>query len=246
MKNFICAITFMVIMLVPSVCSAALLAEWNFDSDFNDSSGNGHHLSTKDGSVSLVAGKVGNGAFFDGSSSLSINTSSIPALNGPFTSFSVGAWVFVDPSLLNGPADAGIVFGDGFSLGMTYHFGSVFTYVDQGQGNTNFPVSTGEFHHLAQTFDGTTSRFYLDGVEVQTETQNSDGTPLVSTGTVGEIQLGVGSNFFTGIIDEVFFVGGEALSASELEAIAGVPEPTTLIFFALGALFVGVRKTKNL
>src|SRR5207249_7334058 len=77
-------------------------------------------------------------------------------------------------------------------------------------------ITTGIWYHLAATFDGTTVKGYLDGVQAfsvpgpATTIRSSS----VKIGTSGS-QVG---NFFSGIIDEVL-IYNRALTASEIAAL---------------------------
>ena len=75
------------------------------------------------------------------------------------------------------------------------------------------PVNT--WSHLACTFDGSTMRMYLNGVEIASKPQSGNAT--VSTGA-----LHIGGNsawgeFFNGGIDEVR-IYNRALSRTEIQA----------------------------
>jgi hypothetical protein len=67
--------------------------------------------------------------------------------------------------------------------------------------------------HLAQTWDGSTLRLYIDGAEVAT--QPSPGTLITST---GQVRIGGSSGqFFSGLIDEVR-IYNRARTAAEIAA----------------------------
>ena len=83
-------------------------------------------------------------------------------------------------------------------------------YLDSGRN----PV-VGQWQHLAATFDGTTARFYVDGVEVASRAfSGSVGTS--NTWRIGAYGGGPGG-FFDGVIDEVR-VYDRALGAAEILA----------------------------
>jgi hypothetical protein len=67
--------------------------------------------------------------------------------------------------------------------------------------------------HLAQTWDGSALRLYIDGAEVAT--QPSPGTLITST---GQVRIGGSSGqFFSGLIDEVR-IYNRARTAAEIAA----------------------------
>ena len=114
---------------------------------------------------------------------------------------------------------------------------------DYGQGSgTN--LYDGTWYHVAATYDSATStkRLYLDGVEL--------GTGLVVTNNLN-VQ---GSNFrignaifdselFNGLIDDVR-VYDNALSQSEISALASIPEPSAVALLGLGGLALLIRRRK--
>ena len=92
-------------------------------------------------------------------------------------------------------------------------------------------VTTGAYHHLVTTWDGTTLRLYIDGV--------ANGTPAtpgaMALGTsffyVGVENTGSLTNYYSGQIDEVAFYS-TALSAARVNAhyTAGTVSPASSIF----------------
>ncbi len=254
-------IFFLLLFVLCSGMNADNLAFWRFENNLIDSSGNGHTLSVGQGNISFVQGMVGQGALFDRNTYLTINS---PALNDNFTSFSLGAWVFVDPSLVGTAFDSGIVAQRNLAYGLTYHHkavdvnnpGRLFSYVHDGSTKLNNPFDTGVFRHVAQTFDGDIMRLYIDGIEVGSkEAISSVGVEQVDTGFGVELRIGrsfdfdngTESSFFGGVIDEVFFTT-DVLSAQELDDLvnsSAIPEPSSQIFLSLALLFGYFLKRKN-
>jgi hypothetical protein len=103
-------------------------------------------------------------------------------------------------------------------------------------------LMTGVWHHTAATYDGTTLRLYLDGVEVGS--MGLSGVVDVEPSTpvaVGAQPPGAGPRFFDGLLDDVRILQ-RGLSADEIVALAagnqvpvanadayGTAEDTTLI-----------------
>ena len=85
-------------------------------------------------------------------------------------------------------------------------------------GGLSWSIAPGVWYHLAATFDGTTVKAYLDGVEkfsiaAPTTTIRSNSVKVGTSGSQG-------GNFFNGTIDEVL-VYNRALNASEIAGVLG-------------------------
>jgi hypothetical protein len=101
---------------------------------------------------------------------------------------------------------------------------------------TSWPaVPTGQWTHVAATVDSSSHlKLYVNGVE-DTQFQFS-AAAAVSTGpfTIGQqYSDGASGSMFNGSIDEVR-IYSTALAGSEIAALAGVPEPSTLVLASLG------------
>ena len=86
-------------------------------------------------------------------------------------------------------------------------------------GTSKLPLNT--WTHIASTYDGSVFRFYVNGVQVSTT--NINGTMGISTGM---LRIGgtttLGSQYFTGIIDEVR-IYNRALSQAEIQTDMNTP-----------------------
>jgi hypothetical protein len=101
--------------------------------------------------------------------------------------------------------------------------GHVFTSSEfQTAGTANTPTNT--WTHLAATWDGTTQRLFVNGVQVATRAVG--GTMLTSTGVLRIGGNDVWAEWFAGLIDEVRLYN-RALSAAEIQAdmTRAVPAP---------------------
>jgi len=91
--------------------------------------------------------------------------------------------------------------------------GQLHFYMTIGGGLRHIRVDNalqiGAFHHIAGTYDGSTMRLYLDGVEVG----SLDVSGTVGTGTNAELSASL-----HGLLDEVE-IYNRALSLSEIQAI---------------------------
>lgn len=81
-------------------------------------------------------------------------------------------------------------------------------------GTTNAPLNA--WTHLAATYDGTTQRLYVNGVQVASKSVN--GSIKVSTGVLRFGGNGTWNDeWFAGLLDELR-VYNRALSATEIQA----------------------------
>ena len=169
-----------------------------------DSSGKGNHLTPSGGVYFGQGGKFGSAARFDGSGILT-SISNVGASGA--SSRSVAAWVRVDPA---SNADPGCLAGWGYnetvnhlfylstSLASTFHFGTWYygNDVDSGVNSRD-----GMWHHLVNTYDGTTVRMYVDGVAKGTSTVTlvTDDVPF----NIGAGHVSSGNSQTISTIDEV-------------------------------------------
>ncbi len=95
--------------------------------------------------------------------------------------------------------------------------GGVTTTLIASTGN----LATDAWHHAALTYDGTTLRLYLDGLEVGSAALSGavDIDPLLSV-AVGAQPPGAGTRFFHGLLDDIRILQ-KALTPAELAAIIG-------------------------
>ena len=87
--------------------------------------------------------------------------------------------------------------------------------------NTGSVLTEGEWNHVATTFDGTSYRAYVNGVQVFSTDEFAGRSPVIS----GEVTIGRVDNFFEGGIDDVR-IYDRALSFVEItELIDGATVP---------------------
>ena len=200
------------------------VAAYSFDegagSTAADSSGNGHTGVIT--GATWVAGKYGGALSFNGTSAR-VDLGSL----GTFyqSGFTLEAWVQKASATKN---DVGVVgtWTSGASgpmiwvdhIATRYHLtlgSSLSSYLDSGQS----PVA-GVWQHLAATYDGTTARFYVDGVQVASRTV-SGGVGSSDVWRIGAYGATAG-NFFDGLIDNVR-VYSRALTATEVQSNMNAP-----------------------
>jgi hypothetical protein len=164
------------------------------------------------GTVPFVNGEVAQAFSLSGTTNW-VSVTDVPSLDltGEIT---IEAWI--DPYVLGGRiVDKIAVYGvDGYMLD-TY-LGNVRLIVGTTPLSSTVPIPTGQFSHVAGSFDGTTMTVYLNG------------EPVGSVAASGPIPINAhpvrfgadqnGQNNFAGIIDEVTLYS-RALSAAEVRSI---------------------------
>ena len=158
---------------------------------------------------SVVAGQFGNALSFSGSGSGIITTNTVAISNA----FTFACWV----STANGNANyRRIILNDYQQSGYlgTHDNGRYLTILkDNFVASTTFPDTSGAWHHLVMTWDGTTQKFYYDGVINTSAVPSPRDTTLTQKFGFG-CNLGAGENW-NGKMDDAY-VFGRALSAAEV------------------------------
>ena len=201
---------------------------WSFDDQTNP---------TKDGSGYDNNGTVNNASFttetpqkaaganetgkyaliFDGLDDyVDAGAGAILDIRGPIT---LEAWVNI--TQLPSGADRGIV-GRGYSSYQlaAYYDGRINFYLDQSGSNyLQAAVSTGAWHHIIGTWDGTTNaggmNLYIDG-QLKASRASAVSSLPAPTNNVFIGKEPVGGNFFNGLIDEVR-IYEKALTLGEIQ-----------------------------
>ncbi|MBD3182505.1 hypothetical protein GF312_09450 [Candidatus Poribacteria bacterium] len=209
--------------------AAELMAAWSFDNDTDedvtDVTGNGH-----DGvgvNTVIVDGKFGKAMEFDG------ETSRVEIEHDEVLNFTDGVTVeaWVNPSGFNDLSAVAQKWGDASNRRqylLCFVADKVRFYMS-GVGNTwpsaesTSQVPTGEWTHIAGTYDGETIRVFING-EMETETNNAEtnqglfGSDIpVWIGGYGPDDEFAGNRHYPGIVDEVRF-WDNALSEDEIQA----------------------------
>lgn len=213
----------------PFCGSAQLVAYWPFDDDSNDKSGNGNTGTWTVGG-GLDTGRFGNGYRFN--PGVYYTVPSTPSLSASFTGITVAAWFKAGAV----PSDNETLLGmgaDGFNPkfhifivksanGTSTPGVGVLGINDAGEviGTEHVPIPNfiGAWHHIAATFDGHSTRIYVDGA-LQLERPNVRGTLTISAPLyMNRHDFGGWSSRLTGTTDEpVIF--NRALSSSEIQAL---------------------------
>jgi hypothetical protein len=194
-----------------------LVAAYAFDEGSGavagDASGGGH-AGTIAGAT-WVSGRHGTALSFNGTNA-SVDLGALGTFyQGGFT---LEAWVQKESATRNDVAIVGTWNSSGGPMLWVDHVAtryqltmntSLASYLDSGRT----PIA-GEWQHLAATFDGTTARFYVDGVEVASRTV-SVGIGSSDNWRIGAYGISPGG-FFDGLIDDVRIYNG-ALTAAQVQ-----------------------------
>jgi len=234
---------------------AALVAHYAFEGDLIDSSGMGNHgsaagLPAFPGTISFETGILGQAARFEGPWVVAPHSASLN-LSSEMT---LAAWINTSGPQIGIPKNSGVIWKgdlDGtagpYELNLVGPTDPADTRVNLNDGSVsaiqgsivNFDI----WQHLAATYDGSSLSLYRNGVLLSSTAFagaiDQEESPLV----IGNRRRGDHlSNRFFGLMDEVR-IYDNALSASEIAALATVPEPSTalVVALALGGLALRSR-----
>ncbi len=183
------------------------------------------HDMTNNGSTPFSAGKVNNAADFGTSNTTKwLHNGDELGINGG--AMSISAWVNVTTQPSNQTmAFAGVFSGAndvvdilqytdaGGAKSVQYDHDR--TCVATGIISTSTTLTTGTWHHIVGTYDGTQSRLYLDGNLVAGPT-NEGGNGSCNASEIGIGALNNGATYkFSGLVDEMG-IWSKALSATEI------------------------------
>ncbi len=195
--------------------ASGLVAAYGFEegtgTSVTDASGKSN-VGTVSGATWAAAGRFGKALNFNGGSSMVTVTDS--ATLDLTTGMTLEAWVY--PTTLSS-SWTDIIFKSGdayFLMGTTPtsqfpDVGGSFATAN-AYGTSALPLNT--WSHIAGSYDGTTMRFYLNGIQVSSRAQ----TGAIATST-GDLSIGgdAGGQYWTGMIDEVR-IYNRALTATEV------------------------------
>ena len=189
-------------------------AYWQFDEGSgltaHDASGHGH-TGTLQGGVTWVAGRFGSAVHINGSDGV-VSVPNASDLN-PTSAISITAWFYADS--WDGGNRRLLQKGDNDNQYRLLEENGVFKFdlsgVSNGTLTTALP-STGVWHHVAATYDGSMMKIYLDGVVIaQQAASGAIGTTINSLYIGSKGVGGTLGNHFLGSLDDVR-VYGVALS----------------------------------
>ena len=210
------------------VSTAGLVAAYGFDetsgTQVSDTSGKGNH-GTLSNATRTTQAKFGRALSFSGSNSLvTVSDSNSLDLTSGMT---LSAWVYPTTwasgwkTVMMKERSGGLAYAleSNSDAGLPNSTLSIGGYDRQLTAGSHLPSNT--WTHLAATYDGTTQRLYVNGVQVGSRAQT--GTLAVSANP-----LRIGGNtvwaneYFQGLIDEVR-IYNRALSQAEIAAVSQEP-----------------------
>lgn len=176
--------------------------------------------------VTFSPGKVGQAFNFNGSGYVSVNDNT--TLN-PTNQITVDSWVNTTSSgSFEGMVSKfnhsnGNVTDDSYNLSLETD-GRVRWQVVTSANSSGYildspnPINDGAWHFVAGTYDGTTMRLYVDGVEVASAAASGTITSSTTPLYIGGGLFADAPNYFTGMLDEVE-IFSRALTATEVSDI---------------------------
>ena len=194
--------------------SSNLVAYWKLDDGSGttavDSSGNGHDGTVTGNPAWQSSAKIAGGLDFettDGVDRIDVGTFDLSG-----SGVSIAAWIrwengFSDSRIViksnsNNGADQlwGMTVTSNGRVDFRIRVGGTFVQLDSADGAT----TSGQWHHVAGTYDGTTMRLYIDGTEVASTAHKVGGA--VDQDASAPVALGdspQGSRTFDGVMDDV-------------------------------------------
>jgi len=178
----------------------------------------GGYDGTGDESPSFSPGVVGMAMDFDGTE----DTVTVAGFPDPNVAYSFDAWVYWRGVILNGSSHDGILVktqdsggADSYAMFIYEPDHSLYNIVGDGAVNTpSGSVPVNEWFHVAQTYDGSTVKVYINGVLAASTT----GDRAPSSGVLAFATRQGVQHFMNGLLDEIE-IFSRALSEDEVRAI---------------------------
>jgi len=185
-------------------------------SEVIDSSGNGKHGTAQGatgGKAYPTSGKFGNGGYFDGVDDYVSATYTAFGTGVPFsmsTWFKTSASYAYSPGIISLGYSPIIVMQSGGTLRAWWYNGSTWPGI-----STTDTYNDGAFHQTTLTYDGTTVKFYVDGI---LKGSNVSNVNAIYNNVYLGIEQNSGAKIFNGVIDEAR-IYNRALSPAEVSKL---------------------------
>ena len=201
-------------------------ANWQFNNNYTDASGNGKVISGSNGPTFSTDRQEGSHSIdLDGSNDyINVNSSSGDYLRGGYSEKTVAFWMKSDVSNSN----RGIFDFGGSDDGLAMRLNSNQLYAGVASNNFRSSISTSfsstGWNHVALVYSGNTLRLYLNGSQAASNTNLSfSSVGTTSNGSrIGDDNSSNALNTSFGVFDghfDDFWVIGSALSASQITAL---------------------------
>ncbi len=255
--------------------STSLLSDANLRSYYRlanatDEKGNNNGSASN---ITFTTGKYGNGASFNGTSS-KITLGSGGGTWGSDTQGSIAAWVYLDSVRANNVSAQILAFDQTAtgSFGGRLYFklvsnGSAYALAFE-QGNaansnsysarTGFTIGTGSWVHVAVTWDGSTGKFYIGGVDTAIASGSFAGSGWFNAANNGSMAARMGASnyrgggegeWFPGDIDDLAVLS-DALTSGEVGTLVSASvtytQSLSVTATAVPTLTKGIITLKNL
>ena len=229
-KKLIYLVSFVLVLSLVRSASAELVGYWKFDEGSGttayDSSGNGLD-GNLNGDPQWVEGQLGGALEFDGTDDyVSVPSSSSLQLTSALT---IAGWIKADSWDSGNDVDPIARKGDGnpnnYQLAVVD--GRATLYLDGGEADDdgfegNTPLNTGQWYHVAATWDGLTVRIYVDGV-IDNDPSDLHGDPIGTDTRPFYIGGRSGTDLLDGTLDDIR-IYNRALTAEEVQwVMMGIP-----------------------
>ena len=130
-------------------------------------------------------------------------------INCPAGSFSLSSWVYKE-----GTGGWYAIFSAGLEIWFGLNSGGlILAHVGGPSFQVSGAVSINAWHNCTLTWDGTTGRIYVDGVQVTSST--SPNNPVATSFDIGKLSTS-SHNYFNGKISNVLLYGAKVLTAAEV------------------------------
>lgn len=206
----------------------SLIACYNFSGNANDGTGNGYNGTVINATLTTDRFGNPNSAYsFNGTAS---NYITLPTTNLDMDQYSYSAWVSLSslPTTNNRywVLSIGSAAGDQYvnyntnSFGHGWGSGGYNSTTPHGFIYNNITASLNQWYHLVVTRSATESKFYVNGVLINSVTVPSNNTPYYGSGTL-TAKIGIrfdNTNPFNGKIDDIS-IYKKALTSAEVNQI---------------------------